>query len=81
MVSDESFDCGDIYITVSSIRTGDIVTQEGYFDQCFAELGATIPVGSVFSVMVDTPGTFEIMAQMISPELDTITAAETFTVK
>ena len=78
-VSDSHFDCGDLYVTIYSGK--DVVTQGGFFEQCFAERNELIPIGEKFSKVVDTAGSYKIVAEMISEDLKNISTSEEFTVK
>ena len=80
-VNDNSFDCGDLYVTIYSSGKSDVVTQGGYFEQCFEEGNYLLPIDDAFSVIVDTPGSYEIVAEMVSKELKNISIRGIFTVK
>ena len=79
-VNDSSFDCGDLYITIYS-SSSDVVTQGGFFEQCFEKGNSMIPVGDKFSKIIDTPGSYELVAEMVSKQLQNLSITETFTVK
>ena len=79
-VNDSSFDCGDLYITIYS-SASDVVTQSGFFEQCFEKGNSMIPVDDKFSKIIDTPGSYELVAEMVSKQLQNISITETFTVK
>ena len=79
-VNDSSFDCGDLYITIYS-SSSDVVTQGGFFEQCFEKGNSMIPVGDKFSKVIDTPGSYELVAEMVSKQLQNLSITETFTVK
>jgi hypothetical protein len=79
-VSDSSFSCGDLYITIYSSGKSDVITQGGFFEQCF-ESNGLIPVGDKFSKVVDTPGSYDIVTEMVSKQLKNISTKGTFTVK
>ncbi|MDH5568974.1 MAG: hypothetical protein OEX98_04200 [Nitrosopumilus sp.] len=79
-VNDSSFDCGDLYITIYS-SSSDVVTQSGFFEQCFEKGNSMIPVGDKFSKIIDTPGSYELVAEMVSKQLQNLSITETFTVK
>ena len=78
-VSDSNFDCGDLYVTIYSGK--DVVTQGGFFEQCFDAKSELIPIGEKFSKVVDTTGSYKIVAEMISKDLKNISVSEEFTVK
>lgn len=80
VVKDLSFDCGDLYIT---IRDGDddvVVTQKAFFAQCFAADDVDLPVADDFTVTIDSPGSYVVLAEMHS-EVDTISALGEFVVE
>ena len=79
-ISDSSFDCGDLYVTIYS--SGDeVVTQGGFFEQCFEPGNKLLPIDDEFSKVVDSSGSYEITAQMVSKDLKNISTTEKFTVK
>ena len=79
-VTDSSFNCGDLYITIYSSNS-EVVTQGGFFEQCFEQRNETLPIGEEFSEIVKNPGSYEITAEMVSKELSNISVKERFTVK
>ncbi|BDQ30283.1 MAG: hypothetical protein K5798_02485 [Nitrosopumilus sp.] len=79
-VRDSSFDCGDLYVTIYS-STNDVVTQGGYFEQCFEKGSNMIPTDDEFSKSIETPGSYEIVAEMVSKQLKSASARGSFTVK
>ena len=80
-INDASFNCGDLYVTIYSTGTNDIITQGGFFEQCYEEGIKTIPVGDKFSTVISTPGSYKIVAEMVSKKLLNISTSEIFTVK
>jgi hypothetical protein len=80
-VDDSSFNCGDLYITIYSSGTSDVISQGGFFEQCFESGTNIIPVGDDFSKVVDTPGSYDIVTEMVSKQLKNISTKGTFTVK
>ena len=80
-IDDSSFDCGDLYVTIYSAGRNDVITQSGFLEQCFEQGSTILPVGDEFSKVIDTPGSYEIVAQMVSKKLMNISAREAFTVK
>lgn len=80
-VGDSSFSCGDLYITIYSSGKNDVITQGGFFEQCFESGSSIIPVEDKFSKIVDTPGSYDIVAEMVSKQLKNISTKGTFTVK
>ncbi len=80
-IDDSSFDCGDLYVTIYSAGKNDVITQSGFLEQCFEQGSTILPVGDEFSKVIDTPGSYEIVAQMVSKKLMNISISEVFTVK
>ena len=80
-ITDPSFDCGDLYITIYTSSEDMAIIQSGFFTQCFEEDGLTLPIGDNFSEIIDVPGSYAVVAEMISEDLDTISARGVFTVK
>jgi len=80
-VNDISFDCGDLYVTIYSSGKSNVMTQGGFFEQCFEKENTIIPIGDKFSKVIDTPGSYEIVTEMVSNELKNISARGTFTIK
>ena len=80
-VNDSSFSCGDLYITIYSSGKSDVITQGGFFEQCFESGSKIIPVGDTFSEIIATPGSYEVVTEMVSKQLKNISAKGTFTVK
>ena len=80
-VNDSSFDCGDLYITIYSNGNNDVITQGGFFKQCFETGNNILPLEEKFSEIIDTPGSYKIVAEMISKDLLTVSTNGVFTVK
>lgn len=62
-VSDASFDCGDLYITIYD-HGGEALAQEAFFEQCFADAGIDLPAEGNFEAAADSPGSYVIVAEM-----------------
>jgi len=80
-IDDLSFNCGDLYVTIYSSGTSDVVVQGGFLEQCFEKGIQIIPIGDKFSEIIDNPGSYEIVAEMVSKELKNISTRGTFTIK
>ena len=80
-IDDMSFNCGDLYITIYSSGKSNVITQGGFFEQCFEKENSLLPVNDKFSKVVDVSGSYEIVVEMISKELKNISTRGTFTVK
>ena len=80
-ILDPSFDCGDLYITVYPSGQNDIVTQGGFFEQCFGSGNKIIPIEDKFSRIIDMPGSYDLVVEMVSKQLVSTFAEGTFIVK
>ncbi len=80
-IDDSSFNCGDLYVTIYSIGRNDVINQNGFFEQCFEKGSKILPVGDEFSKVIDTPGSYEIVVEIVSKKLMNISTSEVFTVK
>ncbi len=65
-VNNTSFDCGDLYMTIYNLDTSpkQVVSQNAYFSQCFAQTNSTLPVHATFSPVINGSGTYQIEADM-----------------
>ena len=80
IVDDQSFSCGDLYLTIYTSGKENAVTQNGYFEQCFAD-NQFLPL-EAFSEIIDTPGRYELVVDMLDKnQKNSITTSEEFTVK
>jgi hypothetical protein len=79
-VSDTSFSCGDLYITIYTSGKSDVVTQGGFFNQCL-ENGNLFPINDKFSKIITVPGSYQIVADIVSDDLTNISTSGIFTVK
>ena len=80
-VSDSSFNCGDLYITIYNSEKSNVVTQGAFFEQCFNSESNLLPIGDTFSKVINTPGSYDLVVDMISKDLSNISTSGTFTVK
>ena len=79
-VNDISFSCGDLYITIYTSGKSDVVTQGGFFNQCL-ENGNLFPINDKFSKLITVPGSYQIVADIVSNDLSNISTSGIFTVK
>ena len=79
-VNDISFSCGDLYITIYTSGKSDVVTQGGFFNQCL-ENGNLFPINDKFSKIITVPGSYQIVADIVSNDLSNISTSGIFTVK
>ena len=83
-VTDPTFDCGDLYITIYDLNSSpkQVVTQSGYFGQCFQKDNLMLPVDDEFSEKINDLGKYEIVAEINDKHYKkTITTSEKFTIK
>ena len=80
-VNDTSFECGDLYVTIYLSGKNDVITQSGFLEQCFEKGDQVLPIGDNFSKVVDKPGSYYVIADMVSKDLKHISTRGTFTVK
>jgi len=83
-VTDPTFDCGDLYITIYDLNSSpkQVVTQSGYFGQCFQKENLMLPVDDEFSEKIGDSGQYEIVAEINDKQYKKIiTTSEKFTVK
>ena len=79
-VTDSSFNCGDLYITIYYSGTNDVVTQGGFFNQCLTN-GDLFPINDKFSKIITVPGSYQMNANIVSNDLSNISTSGIFTVK
>ena len=79
-IDDSSFRCGDLYVTIYSSGKSDVITQGGFFNQCFDE-NNLLPIGDSFSKVIEIPGLYEIVIEMVSKDMKNISTKGIFTVK
>ena len=79
-INDSSFTCGDLYITVYSSKSSDVITQGGFFNQCVKD-GTLFPINDKFSKVITVSGSYKIVADVVSTDLSNISTTGTFTVK
>ncbi len=84
IIDDQVFDCGDLYITLYDLNlpSKKVVTQSGFFGQCFDRNNSILPVDDEFSEVIASPGKYEIVIEMIDkPNKKTIFSSAEFSVK
>ena len=79
-VTDSSFNCGDLYITIYTSGNNDVVTQGGFFNQCLKN-GDLFPINDKFSKIITVPGSYQITVDIVSSDLSNISTSGTFTIK
>ena len=74
-VSDSSFNCGDLYITIYNSEKNNVVTQGAFFEQCFNDESNLLPIADKFSKVIGTPGSYDLVVDMISKDLSNISTS------
>lgn len=83
-VSDPIFDCGDLYITIYDVSKvpKEVVTQSGFFGQCYEKNNGIMPIDDKFSELIDTLGQYELVTEINDKSYKkSLTASERFSVK
>ena len=80
-INDSSFNCGDLYITIYNSEKSNVITQGAFFEQCFNNESNLLPIDDKFSKVISTPGSYDLVVDMISKDLSNISTSGTFTVK
>jgi len=79
-VTDSSFNCGDLYITIYNSDNNDVVIQGGFFNQCLKN-GNLFPINETFSKVITVTGSYHLVADVVSADLSNTSVSGTFTVK
>ena len=80
-IQDQSYSCGDLYVTIYQVGKEKSITQSGYFEQCY-ESNSFLPIEDRFSESIDTPGNYELVIDMLdADQKNSITTSKKFTVK
>jgi len=80
-INDSFYDCGDLYVTINSGKNT-VISQNGFFKQCFVKNNSLLPVDDRFSEIIDTPGQYEIVVKMNDQnQKSSITDSGKFTIK
>jgi hypothetical protein len=80
-VTDSSFNCGDLYITIYDSEKINVVTQGAFFEQCFTNGSDLLPIDNKFSKAISTPGSYQLVVDILSKDLSNISTSGIFTVK
>ena len=80
-ITDSSFNCGDLYITIYNSEKSNVITQGAFFEQCFNSESNLLPIDDKFSKVISTPGSYDLVVDMISKDLSNISTSGIFTVK
>ena len=82
IIDDLSFACGDLYVTIFTPDKENVITQSGYFEQCFDTNNSFLPANEEFSETIDTPGKYELEVKIFDKaQKNSITTSEEFTVR
>ncbi|MDH3276607.1 MAG: hypothetical protein OEL77_07920 [Nitrosopumilus sp.] len=81
IIDDLSFACGDLYVTIFTPGKN-VISQSGYFEQCFDTENSFLPTNEEFSEIVDVPGRYELEVKINDRnQKNSITTSKEFTVK
>ena len=82
-VNDDSFNCGDLYITIYKSNPVDqVVTQSGYLKQCFTINQQNLPIDENYSVVITESGTYKTVIELSDEKhTQTLSYTETFIVR
>jgi hypothetical protein len=80
-INDSSYNCGDLYITIYPTGISDAVAQAGFFSQCFENVSNLLPINDDFSKIINTPGSYQLVVDMVSKDLLNISTTGIFTIK
>ena len=80
-VTDNSLSCSDLYITIYSAQDNEVITQNGFFSQCFNGQNSLLPLNDEFSKVISESGSYRITVDMITTDLKNISTSKVFTVK
>ena len=80
-ITDSSFNCGDLYITIYNSEKSNVITQGAFFEQCFNSESNLLPIDDKFSKVISTPGSYDLVVDIISKDLSNISTSGIFTVK
>ena len=74
-ITDSSFNCGDLYITIYNSEKSNVITQGAFFEQCFNSESNLLPIDDKFSKVISTPGSYDLVVDMISKDLSNISTS------
>ena len=81
-VTDSMFDCGDLYLTIYRQTSKEVITQSGFFEQCFDKTNSLLPIGDEFSEIVDEPGNYAVKVDLSDKsQKNSLSITGKFTVK
>lgn len=66
IIDDSSFSCGDLFLSIRKIDSDktELITQSGFFGQCFQQNDQLLTINDEFVEIIDIPGEYEIIAQL-----------------
>jgi len=83
-IKDPFFDCGDLYLAIYDLNSmpKEVLTQSGFFNQCFGQNNVVLPINDKFSEKIESRGNYEIVIEMTDNQSKKIiSTSDTFTVK
>lgn len=80
-VDDTKFTCGDLYITIFELTTKEVLSQNGFFDQCFDETDL-LPIDDEFTESIKSSGEYELMVELLDKtQKDSLSISSKFKVE
>jgi hypothetical protein len=81
-VRNSNFDCGDLYITISTSDMKQVITQSGFLKQCFTQQNQHIPLDDKYSEIIREPGKYQILIEIFDQNYnDSLSYVANITVK
>ena len=81
-VRNSNFDCGDLYITISTSDMKQVITQSGFLKQCFTQQNQNIPLDDKYSEIIREPGKYQILIEIFGQNYnDSLSYVANITVK
>ena len=63
---DDTFVCGDLYITIYKISdsTKDVITQSGFLNQCYGTNNSYLPIDENYSEILNEAGNYQLLVEI-----------------
>ena len=65
-LNDDTFDCGDLYITIYKISntSKEVVTQSGFLNQCYGTNNNYLPIDENYSEILNEAGNYQLLVEI-----------------
>lgn len=60
LVSDEIFECGDLYVNIYDFNSRKMVDHKEFYGQCFLKYDSLLPIDDILNIQIDSEGIYEI---------------------